>query len=364
MHIVNCSLTLYNRRMYSRQFKQAPETIVKSGKARFGSYDGVSQKVDIRGMRAPYAGVPVPAFISNLRIKSRLNFLFNLDSYIGMSTIFDFKVFGLAEIVFWNKETGKKNVYHATMPTRRRFVPITTTKGICACYRKSRFIKNFWGKQHKHHALTFDVKGDSIRPNAKGFLYSPNKDTMHKDLLFVSPSPTSSRCSATWITTMSLQGKIEINSNAVDESKGLGAMILNRTYYKTHSKQTVVYGLGTIKDKNIIFNIKTSNMDAADDEKYNENVLVVDGDATALPPVYITHPFGMDKKWIIQDTESMIDLSFTPISTDRRTFNIIAFRTNYSSIYGTFEGMLLTKDGEKIALKNFPGIVYTSLIRI
>lgn len=350
--------------MYSREFKEPPAQLVQNGKAIFGSYDGVSTSIDIKGMRAPYAGVPLPLFISNLRIKSRLNFIFNLENYIGMASFFDFKVLGLTEIIFWNKETGKKLVYHATMPTRKRFIPTSTNRGICACYRKSRYIKISWGRQHQHHAMSFKVRGDKFRPNAEGYIYSPMKDDMHKDVLFVSPSPAQLRSSATWITSMNVHGHITVNNEQAEDSQGLGAMILNRGYYKTHTKSTMIYAVGKNKEKNIMFNIKSSNLDAADSEKYNENVLITDDETTALPSVYITHPFGIDKKWIIQDTESMIDLSFTPISIDKRVFNIIALRTNYFSTYGTFEGTLLTKSGEKINLKNFPGIIHSSLMRI
>ena len=350
--------------MYSRQFTQAPEHLVENGKAHFGSYDGVSSKTDIRGMRAPYAGIPVPSIISNLRIKSRLEYIFSLKDYIGLSQFYDFKVIGLGEIIFWNIQTGKKYVYHTIMPSRRRFVPVLTTRGICACYRKSRFIKISWGRQHKHHALTFKVRGDNARPDAEGYMYSPMQDDMHTDSLFVCPSPASLRCSATWISTMKTLGHVAINGETAEDSDGLGMMILNRAYYKFHSKSATSYGIGNVKGKKVLFYIKTSNMDAADSDTYNCNLLVVDGKQTALPPVYMTHPFGIDKNWIIQDTESMVDLTFTPLSTNSRTLNLIALRTSYYTMYGTFEGVLLDSNGEKIILKNFPGLLHKGMLRL
>ena len=350
--------------MYSRQFSEPPEHLVQNGKAHFGSYNGVSPKTDIRGMRAPYAGVPVPSIISNLRIKSRLDFAFSLENYIGLSQFYDFKVIGLGEIIFWNKSSGKKYVYHTIMPSRRRFVPVLTTRGICACYRKSRYIKISWGRQHQHHALAFKVKGDSARPNAEGYMYSPMQDDMHSDALFVCPTPASSRCSATWFSSMNLSGHVAVNDEKKDDCNGLGMMILNRAYYKFHSKSSSVYGIGNVKNKKIVFYLKTSNMDAADSDSYNCNVLIVDGKQTALPSVYMTHPFGIDKNWIIQDTESMVDLTFTPLSVNSRTLNLIALRTNYHTMYGTFEGVLLTADGEKIILKNFPGMLHKGMLRL
>ena len=163
---------------------------------------------------------------------------------------------------------------------------------------------------------------------------------------------------------MKVQGQISINGEKSEDSEGLGMMILNRAYYKFHSKSTTTYGIGNVKGKNVVFYLKTSNMDAADSDTYNSNMLVVDGKQTPLPPVYITHPFGFDKNWIIQDTESMIDLTFTPVSVNSRTLNLIAMRTSYYTMYGTFEGVLLDSNGEKIILKNFPGLLYKGMLRL
>ena len=91
---------------------------------------------------------------------------------------------------------------------------------------------------------------------------------------------------------------------------------------------------------------------------------MVDGNATALPPVYMTHPFGISKEWVIQDTENMVDLTFTPASLNTRTVNIIALRTTYTNMFGHFDGVLLTKDGEKITLKHFPGILQKGMLRL
>ena len=350
--------------MYCRQFTDPPENIVEKHKAHFGTFSNVSPKIDIRGMRAPYAGIPFPTFITKIRIKSRINYVFALDNYIGLAQILDFKALGLAEIIFWNKETGKKYVYHSIMPPRRRFIPIITKRGICASYRKSRFIKISWGRNHRHGAMTFSVKGDNARPKAEGYFYSKIDDSFHTDCMFVNPSPAQSRCSVTWFNTMDIKGHIAINGEEADDSNGLAIMTLNRAYVKVHSKIKVAYGLGIYKDKKIAFELKNSNLDAADADRYNDNILVVDGKQTALPSVYMTHPFGIDKAWVIQDTESMVDLSFTPLSSNSRTLNIIALRSSDNTIYGTFDGVLLTADGEKLTLKNFPGILYRNLIRI
>ena len=217
--------------MYSRKIDECPEKIVSDGKACFGTFKGVSKKFSITGMRTPYAGVPIPAFISRLRIKSKIDFVFSLERFIGFTRFFDLKVFGLGTIVLWDKENGKRYSYHTFMPTRKRFVPRTTNRGICASYRKSRFIKISWGREHQHHALSFKVKGDSVRPNIEGFCYSPMEDFMHNDMMFVNPSPSSSRCVATWFSSMTLNGNLCVSTSLkdgnvkVDNSFGLGLCV-------------------------------------------------------------------------------------------------------------------------------------------
>lgn len=350
--------------MYSRLIKEPPVQIIENGKAHFGTFMAPTAKIDIRGMRAPYAGIPLPNIISNLRIKSRLNYFFTLENFFGLVEFLDFKIIGISQIILWNKTNGKRYVYHSIMPARRRFVPTTSTRGICASYRKSRFIKISWGRKHQHHALTFKVHGRNIRPDIQGYVYSPMEDSMHKDLLFVNPSPSSSRCSATWFTSMSVKGELSINNKQVEDSQGLAAMLLNRTYYKFRSKTTIACAMGNIKNKNIIFCLKSSNMDAADSDTYNDNILIVDGKETVLPPVYITHSFGVEYDWVIQDTESMIDLNFKPVSVATRTMNIIGLRSFRNCVFGFFEGALLTKDGEKISLKDFPAVLFENSVRL
>lgn len=350
--------------MYSRKFDEPPVHIINNGKAEFGTYKGISESLSIKGMRSPYLGLVLPSFISKYRIKSRLNYIFETKNFIGMTEFFDLRFFGSTQIVFWNKETGRKYSYFCFLGTRKRIVPKKSTAGTCTSFRKFRYIKVFWGRNHEHLAMRFNVKGDKFRPCASGAFFSPAGSQNHTDFLFVNPAPTCSRCSATWVTSMDIQGKLSINSTEEDNSKGLALLCLNRTYYKFHSNSTQVWGIGEVKNDKVIFQLKTSNMDAVDPDKYNDNILIVNGEETALPSVVMTHPFGINKDWIIQDTESMIDLTFTPISINSNTRNIIAMRTSYATIYGHFNGVLLDKNEKKIVLKNFSGIINRNMIRL
>ena len=242
--------------MYSRSFDESPRKLVEGGKAHFGTYAGVSPRFDVKGMRAPYAGIPLPSIISNIRIKSRLNYYFSIDKYAGLVEFFDFKFLGLAEVCFWNKETGKKYVYHAIMPARRRFIPKNTERGICTCFRKSRYIKISWEKDHASKAMRFHVNRNSGWSDSEGWFHSARDDDMKTDFSFVNPAPSTSRCSALWFSSMKINGHLAVKGEEPDNSPGLAAMVMNRFYTKTLSRGTRMCAMGCADNKNIVFYIE------------------------------------------------------------------------------------------------------------
>lgn len=354
--------------MYKRNILETPQKLVQHGKINFGTFLTPPEKIDIRDVSAPYAGIPFPKFISNTRIKGRLSFIFDSEYFIGMCDFFDDKVFGLAEVIFWDKKTGKKLAYHNFMGPRRRYVPKNTNHAACISFDKTRYMKISWNRELNKISLSFTVKGDKFRPAAKG-RFEAVFNEWTKEMVCVSPAPSSQRCSATWIMSMPSKGGISLAKHRrfikqLPSENCRSIFLLNRTYIKCHSNREVAFGFINDNGRNISFSFASSNQDASNPDHLNDNILVVEKELTPMPPVCITHPFGISKKWIIQDTESMVDLIFYPQSINNRVLNIIIMRNAYSTIYGTFEGVLLTKSGEKIVLKNCPGIVKKSTLRL
>ena len=136
------------------------------------------------------------------------------------------------------------------------------------------------------------------------------------------------------------------------------------SYYRLRLHCFSVTGLGNVDGVHIRFNLYTSNQDAVDSDLYNENVLFAAGETTPLPPVTITHPYGLNGQWIIQDTESMIDLSFFPVSDTVRKKSILILRTEYHTIYGKCEGTVRDKHGTKFTLKDFCAVAKKQYLRL
>ena len=171
--------------MYTRLLEKVPKKIVHNGKIQFGTFSGVTDYLDIRGVRAPFAGIPTSRFLSNFRIKSRLTYVFSLPDYIGLVEFFDDKAFGLAEVIYWNKETNQKLAYHTFMGPRRRFVPVNTSAAACISFAKTRYIKVNWNRKRAKSVLSFTVRGDKFRPASKGKFISHISPDKQSELLTV-----------------------------------------------------------------------------------------------------------------------------------------------------------------------------------
>lgn len=355
--------------VYSRKITEPPEQLIKNGKPVFGTFSPAPKRLDIRGVARPFGVLPLPTFITDLRIRSSLLFVFNTDEYIGTIDFFDARLFGHVEVVIWEKPTSRKLAYRSVIGPRKRLIPKQTENGICISFKANRYIRISWDVKRKCISAIFKLKGDSARPTISA-AFNATLNEKSGCVSAVLPAPTMRRCRAMWIRSapfagsMTLQEPGQKDCKVNHDEKGSTLIESTRAYYKLRTKSISAIAAGTINDKQVSFSIKSTSLRAVNADAYNENVLLCDDQLTPLPPVTMTYPFGIKGKWIIQDTENMIDLSFTPISNHSRTLSIFILRTQSHSIYGTFSGKVQTKDGEFITFKDFPGIVRKQMMRL
>ncbi len=346
-----------------------PETFVKNGRPVFGTFRGHPKRLDIRGIFRPFGVIPLPVFITNLRIKSRLTFSFNLPEYVGHIYFIDAKICGFAEIVFWNKSTSQKLVYHCFMGPRRRFIPHNLDNAFTSNYMKKRYVRISWDRGCGKLSVIFNLKGDDVRPTATGTFISSFDDSSFSEVTIVKPNPTKRRAAAEYDACLSLKGAVSLlysdgtmkNSQTAD---GISFFDITRTYMRFHSHGEFVLGFGIVMEKFIAFKICADSDDASNTDLYNSNVLFYDGKMTPLPPARITHSYGISKSWVIQDTENMIDLTFNSKSVNVNKISAFIVRTVNHTIYGTFEGSVVTSEGQKISFKSLQGISENYLVRL
>lgn len=362
--------------MYTRTVKECPEKLIQKGKPVFGTFTGYPQKFDIRNIKKPYTTIPFPTFLTNLHIKSKLSFFYNVGKYIGFISFFDAKIFGLAEVIFWDTETKKKYRYRSLLTSRRRFIPHNLHAAGTYSYKKSRYIRIKWNQEIKKISAIFNLRGDFSRPDANAALIADLDNEVFAHLTENNPTTTSRRCSTNYYSTGKLHGAITTikfcgKENLMNDADGIFFFNMKRSYDNFFSNGNIMTCLSIHKGNYISFRIETNFSSNGsfprkfiNEDQVNPNVLFYNGKTTPLPPVVITHSYGIMENWVIQDTENMVDLTFTPISDNKSKTNAIFLRTEFQIIYGTFDGVLMTCDGEKIPIKGLPGFADKYNVRL
>lgn len=359
--------------MYIRETCEPPKKIVTNGKPNFGTFNAPPAKLDICDVKYPFSACFLPTFVTNMRIRGNLRFFFNTENYIGSITFLDYKFLCTSTLILFDKATAKRHVYHSFFGFRR-FIPKDLQKACCTTFKSSRFIKFKWDRQLQKASCFFKVKGNSVHPDFGSFFAIDFSDSKFAEIFQVLPSITKRRCTATYCMTSPIAGFIQKNEhsskklaykkNQPPTDFGLCFFDIRRAYYKLRNTENYLIGLDKVDGKNVTFRLSHSNHEPIDEDKYNENVLFVDNNITTLPPVTITRPFGFNDRWIIQDTENMVDLSFFPLSDYKHGVSAFIVHTESHTVYGTFEGELKTKDGTTIRLKGFQGLGKKHLLRL
>ena len=354
-----------NDNLYTRKIEPAPDKPVQNGKSNFGTFSGCFKKFDIRGLYRVFGNIPLPRIITNGRISGTMRFLFCDDEIIGEIAFFSCYIFSFMETTFWVRKTQQKYAYRQYLPGGFIHIPKHIKYSVTACRKSYRYARIFSRLSHGKLHADFDFSARDSRPSCEGRLDLDIRDKEALDFSCVIPNYVSRRCMAMYMQTGTVKGWVSLGYNEdiqLKKETAVGVFDVRKAYTGFRSKRTLVNGLGKLGDKSLVFYL--ANSIAADSNKYNDNMMLYDGKRTPLPPVKITRPFGIMGKWIIQDTESMVDLVFLPVSKNYKRVNAAVFRTEYSTVYGHFEGTLLTADGEELKLKSFPGIAKKYNIRI
>jgi hypothetical protein len=355
--------------LYSRAIAETPDELIQNGKPVFGTFASAPKRLDIRGVVQPFGISPVPVFFSNYHIRSNLSFMFNAGRIIGSIDFFGTWFLGFAEVVLWDTETGRKYPYRTLIGPRRKFIPYDLMEGRSSTHRRGHSVKVSWNRKENRFSLSARLSGSSVKPRVMISLRAQLDSPFFSEAAVVMPAPIMRRCRAVYRSTAPVNGVVLLTPKkgdalSVPVADGTVLFDLHRAYYGMRTKSEYAYGFGKLGERYVAFSIASSTIDAVRPNDYNENFLFCCGKMTPLPPVKITCPFGINGEWVIQDTENMVDLVFTPRSVYERMHSVFILTTRYHLMYGTFNGVLLTKTGEKIVLKDFFGITKKHLIRL
>ena len=111
--------------------------------------------------------------------------------------------------------------------------------------------------------------------------------------------------------------------------------------------------------KYLAFNL-TRNQ-SIDQEKYNENILWLEGKSSLLPPVTFkrnieTKDFKNHAEWIVKDEHDMVNITFKIYSLNPMILHTGLVNIDYYVTFGELEGYLRDEDGKKYVLDGMLGM--------
>jgi hypothetical protein len=340
------------KEIYRREILEPPLSPVENGEFIQGTWNKPFRNVDLLSIRKPYK-IPLPRWARDGRLKEWESFIveeksFHLDAFIA-----NLKYFRIAQLVLYDKESGERYRFRKILPLSGWHLPRNMYSDSINS-RSWRFFFRIhdwldagtirvdidveaWGKRPPLSVqLTFEAAGSlpmtttAVQDGLPFYsykLFSP----VHGDLVFGGSH---------------FSFKHEETTGFFRDSKG---------FYRYLSSNVWCAAAGfTEKGRRCGFSLTAQS--GRGQSKHNENAFWSDGELTPLPPVKITQPEGMNKKWVIQDVEGMVDLGFTPAVPAASAFNFALLGAEYQTPLGIYSGFLLNSKGERVPVRGLWGL--------
>ncbi|MDR2631019.1 MAG: DUF2804 domain-containing protein [Spirochaetaceae bacterium] len=349
--------------MYTREIQPPQRTPIERGKPLQGTWGSAFNEVDLLNIQRPYS-FPFPRWMRDYRIKEWETFIINDDHFFLEALFANMKYYRIAQVYVYDKET--KELLHFS-----KVVPFNGWRLPGDLYNSS-LISRSYGFFFRIHSWLYadtikvdlDITATRNRPSFTAHLeYNVNRNKIAPMAVTVPFSER--RCMYAYKVLAAVRGDMVFGGRHVslDPVKTLGLFGDFKGFFPYRMHSVWCTGIG-FNGENRPFGFSIAENQTKETNKNNENALWIDGRLTPLPPVRITMPEGLDKQWVIQDVEGMVDLTFTPQVPRRTAFNLLLTRTEYDTPLGYFNGVLLDSEEKKIQVRNLWGLGEKLYLRI
>ncbi|GHV73353.1 hypothetical protein AGMMS49940_06550 [Spirochaetia bacterium] len=345
--------------MYSREILTPCRTPVENGMPISGTWNQAFDEVDLLEVQRPFS-VPLPRGLRDLRIKEWETFAIQDDHIYLRAFLANIKYYHIAQVDLYDKDSGERLQFNKVMPFGGRHLPRSLWN--------SSVNSSSYGFLFRIHSwldagtikMDLDIEASPRRPSFTAHLeYRLN--SLKIPPMAVNLPFSDRRCMYAYKTFAAVHGDMVFGGRHIvlDPAKTRGIFRDYKGYfpYRMHSTwcnaETLRFGFSIAENQ------------TKETFKNNENVLWQEGGRmTPLPPVRITMADGIEKDWMIQDVEGMVDLTFTPQEHVRSAFNLFLTRWEYDTPLGFYNGMLVNSEGEQIPVRNLWGLGEKLYLRV
>lgn len=338
--------------MAYRPFPPPPPLAVKEGEYELGRFSAPFPRANLLEVARPY-GYRLPLFLKRLRLKEWQALQFGDQRWYFFTALYDARLFSLALFHAWDREKKRHLWFERVMPgSRYRFgESLEASRVACAGRRRSLSIEVAWGEGR----VDLNV-ARLARQGAFGgrFRFSCGPKVAAANSVCLPLGMNRAMCSTKVL--MPVEGEFEVEGErfVLAGPAAMGVLDDHKGYYPYRMRYDWVSGFGLdARGRRAGFNLTDNQV--KDQARYNENCVWIGNKAWALPPVRVTRATGPTGDWVIQDTEGLVDLVFTPEVPHDIRFRLGVVEADYHGPFGSFKGFVKNGEGEKLEAERLYG---------
>lgn len=344
-----------------RRSVAVPTDLVKDGKCVFGTFDKEFETMDMLGIKNPTA---VPDLFKRLKLTLWEAMEVHLEEGLLLSVCCDMGIFGLVFQVFYDKRNNKVYQFSTNIKSKDTHISENLINGAKTQAQAENFhilYTNDFQDGRCHAEGHHDDKDGHIEYNFElsriskpGVVSIPfaDPDKRHRPLY-------------TQKDFFKCEGTLTLNGETFHTTEASTAIIDDhRGYYPRRAHYDWVTTLG-VHDQDgspkwFAFNL-TRNQ-SIDQDKYNENLIWLEGETSLLPPVTFTRDiptmdFVDHATWTIKDEHDMVNIEFKVDNIFRMITHAKPFvNIEYFVAFGTLYGYIRHEDGTKFILDGMPAM--------
>lgn len=336
-------------------FGRAPEAAVDNGAFVLGRYGTPFGRANMLDVSHPFH-YPVPRLIKRWRLKEWQSFAFGDSRWLILASLYNAKICSFVLFLAYDRERKRRYLI-------RRFIPggifrfKESLSGTDVYYRGARSLLEFVC-DYDAGTMQVTVVHRSRKPERRfsgRFRFSCGVKAAAPSVVCL--PLTMNRAIYSTKILMPMQGEFSVGgeSHRFEGPSSMGLVDDHKGFYPYRMHYDWVSGFGSdAKGRRIAFNLTDNQV--RDQARYNENCLWINNKVWPLPPVKVTRPQGPAGDWIIQDTQGMVDLVFTPEVQNDLKFNLGIIESDSSGPMGSFRGFISNGEGARIQAELLYGL--------
>lgn len=328
-----------------------PENVIdEMGRCHFGTFAGEFERMDFHKAKKP---TTLPNFMNRTRLTEWEAAEINFDEFVLLTAVCDMFYAATSLTILYDKRTKTCRSWQETLiPHTKAVIANNLLRGSKTFADKKvkvSFVNNFEKGEARVSGCCNDNKSGKIK-------YNVHLTRVSKPSVVVIPFDDN-RPLYSQKDLFSAEGYIEIDGKRYYSSaESTGIIDDHKGYYprRSHYDWVTTLGKTDIGGKKEFFGFNLTRNQSIDHDRYNENLIWFEGNATRLTPVVFEHKH--EKLWHIADDYGMVDIYFDIGDEFKLCLPAKIIEFDYHITFGELRGFVRDPDGKKYIIDGMTGI--------